>query len=138
MTNGTDGRDAEVYDDLFEYFPLQDGSFGVQSTRAVYLKKIEYPTTYKGKTVSTILPLSFWSCVDVSETGILCTIEEIVIPDTIQIIGLAAFWDCKQLTSIFYQGTIAQWNDIYKESLWDKNTGDYTVYCTDGNIAKGE
>ncbi len=54
------------------------------------------------------------------------------------IVGIsgAAFWDCTGLRSINFNGTIAQWNAIYKTSGWNYNTGNYTIYCTNGNIAK--
>ena len=45
-----------------------------------------------------------------------------------------AFLDCISLKSITYNGTIAQWNLITKGSAWQSGTGDFTVYCTDGNI----
>ena len=31
---------------------------------------------------------------------------------------------------------MAQWRAIEKEDDWDVDTGDYTVYCTDGTIDK--
>ncbi len=53
-------------------------------------------------------------------------------------IGFAAFRDCSSLKSIQFKGTVKQWNAITKYIGWDKNTGDYTVYCTDGELKKGE
>ena len=50
--------------------------------------------------------------------------------------GTGALCGCKGLTNITYQGTKAQWNAISKGSYWNSTTGDYTVHCTDGNIAK--
>ena len=29
-----------------------------------------------------------------------------------------------------------EWNNIEKDQDWDKNTGEYTIYCSDGNIKK--
>ena len=43
---------------------------------------------------------------------------------------------CTNLTSIVYNGTKSQWNAIDKGSNWNTSTGNYTVYCTDGNITK--
>ena len=43
---------------------------------------------------------------------------------------------CTSLARIEFGGTQAQWNAIVKDSGWDAGTGNYTVYCSDGNIAK--
>ena len=32
--------------------------------------------------------------------------------------------------------TLEQWNAIEKGVDWDLDTADYTIYCTDGQIAK--
>ena len=52
------------------------------------------------------------------------------------IIGSWAFAGCSNLTIVNYAGTVQQWNAISKESYWDEASGDYTVYCTNGTIAK--
>ena len=59
----------------------------------------------------------------------------IVIPYTVVEIE-SAFRDCTSLTSIIYDGTVEEWNAIRKSVYWNKNTGNYTIYCTDGNIEK--
>ncbi|MDE7158868.1 MAG: leucine-rich repeat domain-containing protein [Clostridiales bacterium] len=67
------------------------------------------------------------------------SLMSITIPNSVTSIGEQAFNGCSNLTRIDYQGTKAQWNAISKESFrWDYNTGNYTVYCTDGTIQKGE
>ena len=63
-------------------------------------------------------------------------LTSITIPDSVTSIGSYAFYGCSSLTSITFEGTVAQWNAITKNSYWDKDTGSYTVYCTDGTIAK--
>lgn len=66
-----------------------------------------------------------------------CTgITGIEIPKSVQEFGWGAFRNCSGLVRIVYRGTIAQWNAIEKASKWDDWTGDYTVYCNDGNITK--
>lgn len=47
-----------------------------------------------------------------------------------------AFANCVNLLCIRYNGTIEQWNAIEKGTDWDAGTGNYTVYCTDGEITK--
>ena len=65
-------------------------------------------------------------------------LTSIIIPSSVTSIGDGAFSACESLTSITFQGTIAQWNaiDFGSESDWDDGTGNYTIHCTDGDIAK--
>ena len=64
-----------------------------------------------------------------------CTgLTSITIPDSVTYIGYGAFWDCTGLMSITYDGTKAEWKAISKGSYWDKNTPNYTIHWTDGDI----
>ena len=63
-------------------------------------------------------------------------LTNITIPDSVTSIGEDAFYNCSSLTSINYDGTIEEWNAISKGSWWNSSTGNYTIYCTDGEIAK--
>lgn len=49
-------------------------------------------------------------------------------------IGDYAFQGCSGLTSIKFNGTMAQWNTISKDKSWAPNTGDFSVICTDGTL----
>ncbi len=64
------------------------------------------------------------------------SLTSIEIPDSVTSIGEKAFYDCSSLTSITYNGTKAQWEQISKTSSWNYDTGDYIIYCTNGNITK--
>ncbi len=64
------------------------------------------------------------------------SLTSITIPDSVTFIDYNAFAWCESLTNIHFEGTIAQWRDISKNRYWDDHTGDYTVYCTDGEIPK--
>ena len=64
------------------------------------------------------------------------SLTSLVIPDSVTSIGNYAFCDCSSLTSITFEGTIEQWKAVSKGSDWNYSTGNYTVYCTDGSIAK--
>ena len=79
-----------------------------------------------GENVETIPSLAFASC----------NVTKVTILNGVTSIGERAFSRCRDLTSIHFQGTIAQWNAISKGSDWNNNTGSYTVHCTDGDIAK--
>ncbi len=64
------------------------------------------------------------------------SLMNITIPDSVTSIGARVFCDCSSLTSIHFGGTKAQWNAISKGYDWNYSTGNYIIYCTDGEIAK--
>lgn len=63
-------------------------------------------------------------------------IEKITIPVSVVEIRPFAFNDCTELTDIYYEGTMEQWNQISFEENWNQNSGNYTIHCADGDIAK--
>jgi hypothetical protein len=63
-------------------------------------------------------------------------LETVSIPSTVTSIDGFAFSQCYSLTKINFNGTAAKWNAIQKGDAWDNLSENYTVYCTDGNIAK--
>ena len=64
------------------------------------------------------------------------SLTSITIPNSVISIDDYAFGGCSSLTSIIFNGTIEQWNNISLSDNWNSNTGDYTIYCTDGEITK--
>ena len=64
------------------------------------------------------------------------TLTSVTIGNSVTSIGDYAFDNCHSFTSINYNGTVAEWNAIDKYNYWDYETGDYTIYCTDGEISK--
>ncbi len=66
-----------------------------------------------------------------------CTgLTSIVIPNSVTSIGLGAFYNCTGLTNIKFNGTIAQWNAIEKDSNWKYNVPNAcNVVCTDGTTS---
>ncbi len=64
------------------------------------------------------------------------SLTSITIPNSVTSIGYYAFYDCSSLESITYNGTKAQWKAISKGSYWNRNTGNYTIHCTDVDIKK--
>lgn len=63
-------------------------------------------------------------------------LTSVTLNNTLERIGARTFYNCTQLTNIIFEGTIEEWNSIEKVKNWGGNTGDYTIYCTDGTIAK--
>ncbi len=63
-------------------------------------------------------------------------LKSVTIPDSIQRIGVNTFYYCRSLTIFIFNGSKEQWNKIEKETGWDEETGNYTIYCTDGEIPK--
>ena len=65
-----------------------------------------------------------------------CNASEIILPKSIKKLEASAMCYCSNLTAIRYEGTVAEWNAIEKESGWDNGSNNYTVYCIDGEIKK--
>lgn len=77
--------------------------------------------------ITSIIEYNFSFCRD---------LVSVTLPSSIASIDHGAFCGCTSLTSIDFQGTIEQWQAIKKGYSWDAMTGDYVVYCTNGNIPK--
>lgn len=85
------------------------------------------PSTYNGAPVTKICDDAFQLCEK---------LESITIPQSVTVIGRWVFYLCTALKDIYYQGTVEQWNAIEKGVDWDLKTADYTVHCSNGDIAK--
>ena len=64
------------------------------------------------------------------------SLTSIVIPAGVMSIGVYSLSGCSSLTSVQFSGTTAQWKAITFSMFRNKNTGNYTVICTDGTVAK--
>ena len=63
--------------------------------------------------------------------------EEITYKDvaySVTTINAYAFSGCSGLTSVNFNGTMAQWGAISKGIDWSWNTGNFTIICTDGTL----
>ena len=90
----------------------------------VALKDVEIPSG-----VTFIESSAFQGCFALSE---------IALPTGLKTVDYGAFENCTALTAIRYGGTAAQWEKIDFRYSWNSNTGEYTVYCADGTVAKAE
>ena len=63
------------------------------------------------------------------------SLSSVTIPNSVTAIQASAITFSSNLTEVTYNGTMAEWEAIEKEDEWLYNTGEYTVHCTDGDIA---
>ena len=63
-------------------------------------------------------------------------LTSVTIPESVTSIQRWTFSNCSNLTSIYFTGTKAQWNAIGKGVDWNSDTGNYSIYCTDGTLNK--
>ncbi len=128
IPDGVASIGANAFEDTVWYNNQSDG--------LVYAGKVVYK--YKGTMLDNtqivleegtkgIADSAFYGCMGLTSMAI---------PDSVISIGNYAFYGCTGLTRIDYTGTIDQWNAINKETNWDYSTDDYTIYCSDGTIAK--
>ena len=61
-------------------------------------------------------------------------LEELYFPTSVIKLypGIIAW--CNNLTSLYFDGTTSQWENIYKYPEWNKFMDECTIYCTDGQI----
>ena len=86
------------------------------------------PDEYNGLPINEIADYAFYQCD-------YCV--SITIGDNITRIGNFAFYGCKSLRDIFFDGTVEQWlYSIRKGEQWNLKAGSYTIYCLDGSIDK--
>lgn len=65
-----------------------------------------------------------------------CTsLSKIIIPTSVHAMTSNIFTDCKNLVDIIYNGTIAQWSSVAKQTNWKSNVPATYVQCSDGRVA---
>ena len=121
-------EDASSLPATLEYAVNEDGTRCVSGvseyTDVLDVKLVEIPAYY-----------------DVTEIGDgafyhFSYLEKVEIPNSVTRIGMNAFARCSSLREIRYGGTVAQWQQIEFMPGWNADTGEYTVYCTDGVLPK--
>ena len=63
-------------------------------------------------------------------------LTHISIPQCVISFGEASIGECGALKKITYSGSTEQWSRILKKPDWDKNSGNYKIRCTDGELDK--
>ena len=61
-------------------------------------------------------------------------LTDIIIPDSVTIIGYYAFYDCSKISEIRYNGTVSEWEAITKGSNWNRYVPATKVICSDGEV----
>ncbi len=65
-------------------------------------------------------------------------LAKVTIPVGVRMIDDGALAGCTALRTINYGGTLAQWDDLLRVTLWDLDVTDCTVRCTDGDLSPEE
>lgn len=73
---------------------------------------------------------------EIGDYAFLCcwNLKQVTVSSGVSKIGDYAFFRCNSLSSINYNGTVKQWNAIYKEKNWCPSVHSATIICTDGTI----
>ncbi|MBE6770458.1 MAG: hypothetical protein E7548_06900 [Ruminococcaceae bacterium] len=87
-------------------------------------------TVILGNSVANIEHFAFWDCL---------SLTSITIPKNVKILRHTSLGGCTSITDVFYEGTIAEWQTLQKNSLWNNAPGygnyyyDFIVHCSDGD-----
>ena len=100
------------------------------------LKSVEYAAFAVSHNLKTVTLGEGITKIDEDAFYYCDALTEIYIPSTVTYIGENAFEQCQRLQKIYFNGTKAQWLAVEKDPKWNRNTGYYRVYCTDGTLSK--
>ncbi len=140
--NGLEGTYTTRSDFIVEFDKSRENCAIIGINRNDYIK-FSIPEYYGNVRVAKIHQEAFANQKYLAEVELPCsidTIEEstfkndrelkkIIIPASVTCIKRNAFKNCDALESIQYLGTKAQWAQMTRVGGWDRNTGDYLIYC---------
>lgn len=95
---------------------IQKSAFG----RCLRLENVELP-----EGLTDIEASAFALCVG---------LKSITIPVSVVNIGESVFDYCSELKTVYYNGTISQWNKINLKTQGNEYLNNVTIHCTDGDI----
>lgn len=87
-------------------------------------EKVIIPATHNGLPV-----VSIGSSVFENNTNVTA----VYVPASVTSIEASAFAGATALEAIYYTASTDQWDQVNKASGWDSGSGNYTVYCFDGD-----
>lgn len=106
---------------------------------------IDYHAFENGASLTSVLIPGSVTSIGSGTFRYCADLRTVTLTSSVTSIGASAFAACKYLKDIYFNGTMAQWNAIEKESGWDMDMGtgwnmgmgkeNYTVHCTDGDIS---
>ena len=102
--------DTDDKTQIFEFYPLDDGTYSVSVGKATQMNNVSLPAAYKGKPVTAISEKGFDKCEN---------LISITLPDTITSIGNYAFRSCYKLTSITMPDSVTSIGSYAFESCRD-------------------
>ena len=113
-----------VKDDLFgDVYINKSGVTNIPPMLFEYNTKIENVYIHEG--ITSIGYCAFQGCT---------SLKTITIPKSLTTLSDGLFEDCTSLRTIYYAGTKAEWEAIYKRNSWDDGTYLLTIICSDGEI----
>ena len=161
VTNGKNGvsevseldPNAPTPEEYFCFNLLEDDTYEVWMRYFDMPRKVVFPSEYQGKPVTKIYGRDKW------KEGCNYSVEEIVLPSGIKVIGddafayqaglrsisipssvesidREAFKDCFSISSVYYSGTKTQWTALATRDYFSHSEQNYTIHCTDGDIVK--
>ncbi len=74
----------------------------------------------------TIDTFAFYDC---------SSLTNVTLSDGVTALGGSVFWNCGNLISVTFRGTIAQWDRIEKSSTWENGSAIKIVVCSDGTVS---
>lgn len=123
-------------------------AYSVSGIEAYQNDSFAVPSEYEGMPVTKIGYRAFFGMkkvkyVELSEgirnigsyafseaTDLIC----VMIPGTVEAIGMGAFAKCENLTEIYYGGTKESWTSIFKDYYWSDGSPVKVIHCQDGDL----